>query len=597
MSQRVFCRRLIVFLAFIVIALPAAGQGMTTYVEASDGTLLATDVYLPLFSQEPWPAVLIRTPYDKDTLWEAGLALSLLDYAVVIQDTRGRFASEGEDSVFRNDADDGRVTVGWVAEQSWCNGRIGGFGGSAFAITEYLMAPDAGPALTSIFAVVATPDLYHHAFVQGGAVRESLAYNWLADQGSLDIYEEILDHRLKTEWWDPVEVLDHTDRVTTSGFHAGGWYDIFGQGTLTAFAEFQNRGGPGARGRQYLLMGPWTHGSLGSRDVGEIRYPANASVDPIDLIQSWLDHTLRGDNNEVADWPPALVYMMGAVGEPGAPGNVWVELDAWPPPSTTRSLYLTADSELAAEPAVGALELTSDPSDPVPTLGGANLFPSLEVDGRAMGDGPYDQRSIEVRDDVLTFTSEALDEPLAVMGRVSCSLWVRPDTTDFDLTVRLTDVYPDGASMLVLDGIQRARMRCGDDHECLAVPGEPIEIIVDLWSTAIVFNAGHRIRISVSGTNAPRFEINPNNGGAFDGDDPPVVAHPELLFGPDHPSRLVLPVVSTQRRATGRVGSSTNPFRIWGTADDRIGSGILRNWEWSPAAWRHQHLPQITVLR
>ena len=113
----------------------------------------------------------------------------------------------------------------------------------------------------------------------------------------------------------------------------------------------------------------------------------------------------------------------------------------------------------------------------------------------------------------------------------------------------------------------------------------------------MVFNAGHRIRISVSGTNAPRFEINPNNGGAFDGDDPPVVAHPELLFGPDHPSRLVLPVVSTQRRATGRVGSSTNPFRTRGAPDDIVGAGILQIWQQSKATRRHQHLPPIPVVR
>ncbi len=186
-----------------------------------------------------------------------------------------------------------------------------------------------------------------------------------------------------------------------------------------------------------------------------------------------------------------------------------------------------------------------------------------------MGEGPHDQRAIEARDDVITFTTEVLDRPLPVMGRLRCTLWVRPDTPDLDLAVRLTDVYPDGRSMLVADGIQRARMRCGDDVECLATPGEPIELTVDLWSTALVFNAGHRIRISVSGTNAPRFEVNPNHGGDLNGDDPPVIAAPELLMGAEHPSRVVLPVVESLRRPSGRIGLPDQPRPLGAAAEVR----------------------------
>jgi putative CocE/NonD family hydrolase len=197
--------------------------------------------------------------------------------------------------------------------------------------------------------------------------------------------------------------------------------------------------------------------------------------------------------------------------------------------------------------------LVSDPSDPVPTLGGANLHPSLIVDGREMGDGPQDQRSIEARSDVLTFTTETLVQPVTVMGPVRAKVWLVPDTPDLDLAVRLTDVYPDGRSMLVLDGIQRARMRCGDEAECMLIPGEPVELTVELWSTALVFNAGHRIRISVSGSNSPRFEVNPNDGLDLNLETPGQVAQPRLLFGVDHPSRLELPVLPLVRRVGGRV--------------------------------------------
>jgi predicted acyl esterase len=531
--------------------LPA--QTFEISIPAADGTLLATDVYLP-FGSPPWPVILTRTPYGKDGVREVCLGFTLVQYACVAQDTRGRFDSGGEDTVFWDDAEDGRVTVEWVAGQPWCDGRIGLLGGSAAGITQYLAAPGADPALRSIASAVATPDLYHHAFLQGGAIREELVVNWLAGQGSSAFYEEIRQHRLKDAWWDPVEVLAHAGSVHAAGLHVGGWYDIFGQGTLDAFSAFQERGGSGATVRQYLVMGPWTHNDLFSRQAGALTYPANAALDVVDLLLTWYEATLRDDPSAIDDWPLVQAYVMGAVGEAGAPGNLWVGFDRWPPRASIRELFLTADGELGAvAPVAGDLELVSDPEHPVPTLGGANMFPDLIVDGRPMGDGPQDQRSIEARDDVAVFTTEPLADQLPVVGPVRCVLWLVPDTADLDLAVRLTDVYPDGRSMLVLDGVQRARMRCGDDRECLLTPGVPVEITVELWSTAIVFNAGHRIRIAVSGSNWPRFELNPNDGGDLNIPTSPVVAHPVLRFGPAYPSRLELPVLTVLRRAAGRL--------------------------------------------
>jgi len=548
----------LVGVAVAVAALAAAApelpaQSFEIMVPAADGTLLATDVYLP-FGGGPWPVILTRTPYGKDGVREVCLGLTLVQYACVAQDTRGRFDSGGEDTVFRDDAGDGRATVEWVAGQPWCDGRIGMFGGSAAGIPQYLAAPGADSALFSIAPAVATPDLYHHAFLQGGAIREELVVNWLAGQGSSAFYEEVRQHRLKDAWWDPVEVLAHAGSVHAAGLHVGGWYDIFGQGTLDGFSAFQERGGSGAAGRQYLVMGPWTHNDLFSRQAGALTYPADAALDVIDLLLAWYEATLGDDPSAIDDWPVVRAYVMGAVGEPGAPGNLWVGLDRWPPRAAARELYLTADGGLdVAAPAGGELELVSDPEHPVPTLGGANMFPDLIVDGRPMADGPQDQRSIEARDDVAVFTTEPLEAPLPVVGAVRCVLWLVPDTPDLDLAVRLTDVYPDGRSMLVLDGVQRARMRCGDDRECLLTPGVPVEVTVELWSTAIVFNASHRIRIAVSGTNWPRFEVNPNDGGDLNIPASPVVARPVLRFGPAHRSRLELPVLSPLRRPAGRL--------------------------------------------
>ncbi len=522
---------------------PVSAQSFTVDVPADDGTPLATDVYLPLLGSS-WPVVLVRTPYGKGGVRELCLALNLAGYACVAQDTRGRFDSGGEDTVFRDDGSDGRATLRWLAAQDWCDGKVGTWGGSALGITQYLMAPGAPGVLRCMVPVVATPDLYHHTMFQGGALRESLVVNWLEGQGSLGFLDQALAHRLFSPWWDPVVVLDRSDRVEVPALHMGGWYDIFGQGTLDAFEAWEAAGGDGARGRQYLVMGPWTHGGFGGRQAGELTYPSNAGLDLVGLMLDWYDRWLKDDGEALDGWPRVLVYLMGAVGEEGVPGNQWVGLDAWPPPHQVVPFHLAADGGLSRAPAApGGVVVLADPEHPVPTLGGANLFPGLEVEGRPMGAGPYDQRPVEARDDVAVFSTAPLTRPLAVAGRVTVRVWIQADCPDVDVAVRLSDVYPDGRSMLVLDGIARARFRCGDDRECFLTPGAAAELQVDLWSTAIVFAPGHRIRISVSGSNAPRFEVNTNDGGDPADGGPGQVARLAILTGPEHPSALMLPVV------------------------------------------------------
>lgn len=526
-------------------ALPAAAQSFGTAVPAPDGTLLATDVYLPL-SPPPAPVVLIRTPYGKQGLRDTCTALTLLGYACVAQDVRGRYGSQGQNSVFRDDGPDGRATLDWIASQPWCNGRIGTLGGSALGITQLALAPFARQELACIMPVVATMDFYHHAAYQGGALREELLHTWLAGQNALEFYDLVRQHRLWDDWWQAVALLPHLGDVHVPGLHVGGWFDIFAQGTLDAFMALQRRGGEGAQGRQFLVIGPWTHGTVGTRRAGELTYPANAVLDLPGLIRDWLDHWLKGRDRGVEGWAPVRIYLMGEVGEAAAPGNVWLDLPDWPPAFPVTTLFLAAHGSLAEEAGAPAtVPLPIDPADPVPTLGGANLFPDLLVAGRPQGAGPMDQRPVEGRSDVLVFSTPPLAAPLTVIGRVVAHIWLLPDTPDLDLAVRLTDVYPDGRSMLVTDGIQRARKRCGDDQECLLTPGEPAELVVDVGSTALVVNAGHRLRLVVSGSNWPRFEVNPCHGGDLSGNEPPRPARPLLLCGRPYPSRLELPVPPT----------------------------------------------------
>jgi putative CocE/NonD family hydrolase len=248
---------------------------------------------------------------------------------------------------------------------------------------------------------------------------------------------------------------------------------------------------------------------------------------------AWLDHWLK-QPGPIDEWPAAHVYLMGACEEPGAPGCHWVDLENWPPSDHwPKSFYLAVDGTLSTTvPQAGELELAIDPLAPVPTRGGANAL---------IATGPYDQQSLESRVDVLVFSTEVLTQPVEVMGRVTARIWIRPDTPDLDLSVRLTDVYPDGRSMLIIDGIQRARMRIADDEEHFMTPGEVYEIEVDLWSTAMVFNEGHRIRVAIAGTNWDRFEINSNDGGDLNNPNY-IPANPEILFGPQYPTAILLPI-------------------------------------------------------
>jgi len=569
----VIWRRLhwVLFAAFVLLASSSAAQSFTTTVPAPDGTPLATDVYLPLFGSS-WPVLLVRTPYGRSGVHETCLAATILGYACVAQDTRGRYESGGEDTVFRDDGPDGRATLDWLAGQGFCNGKVGTLGGSALGITQYMMAPGASEILKCQIPVFATPDLYHDAIFQGGVFRQSLVTNWLRGQGSTGYIPVLLDHRLWSSWWADATPLLRPQEVHVPTLHVAGWYDIFLQGNLDAFTAWQERGGEGAAGWQNLVVGPWTHGyDPGNTTAGQLRYPANSELDPLGLTLDYLEHWLKGRENGVDRWPAVRIYLMGAIGEQGAPGNVWLDLERWPPVLPRRRFYLGADGGLARTlPEEGSVELLADPADPVPTLGGANLFPNLEVDGRPMGSGPWDQRPVETRPGVLSFTTPVLPAPVTVVGRLRAHLWILPDTPDLDLSVRLTDVYPDGRSMLVTDGVARARFRCGDDSECFLTPGVPTAIDVDLWSTAIAFNAGHRIRLDIAGSNWPRFELNPNDGGSLD--EPAEegrVARPKILTGGTYPSQLDLPVVSV-RRAPARPDERVTPVASLPTAEEGL---------------------------
>ncbi len=339
-----------------------------------------------------------------------------------------------------------------------------------------MMAPGAPASLKAQFIVVAFDDMYSQGSYEGGVWRTSLIEPWIKatglDRKNIDIP---IQHPRYDAFWAEVDARSRADRVNAPAIFLGGWYDIFEQGTLDSFVTIHNHGGPLARGKCRLVMGPFGHGPFLA-----LKYPKNSQQFPkAGDADRFFDHYLKGIANGVEQDRPVHYYVMGDPTDPHAPGNVWRAADNWPPPSRATPYYFHQDGRLNPDHPAAADKARSykyDPEKPVPTLGGQTLFG---------GTGPADLRTIESRPDVLVFTADVLKRAAGRSGRAASgpSLAISSDCPDTDFAVLLADVYPDGRSMLVTDGILRARFRKSFEKEEFLKPGETSELTVDLWST------------------------------------------------------------------------------------------------------------------
>lgn len=512
----------------------------TVMLAMSDGVRLATDIYRPSGSG-PFPVVLTRTPYGRRKVQGTAEASTRAGYVLVAQDMRGRFDSEGENLPFSacgwGEHRDGAETVAWLRKQPWCNGKIGTVGGSAGGITQNLLAGAAPEGLTAQHISVAAASMYHHASYVGGALRFAQVDTWTRnnqfDAKALKIIE---DHPTYDDYWRGLDSTLKFAEMTAPAMHVGGWFDTFAQGTIDSFVGRQHHGADGARGKQKLVMGPWTHGVGRNEKDAELVFP-DAQF-PKDYQSSrWLEYHLKGVDNGIMDLPAVAYYVLGDAQDPKAPGNEWRHADDWPVPSTPTPFYLQPNGRLDSDKQSGKTEpvqYTFDPADPCPTRGGNNL---------TIARGPRNQNPIESRPDVVLFTSEPLAEPLEVTGRVTARIFVASSAVDTDLSVRLCDVYPDGKSYNIAEGMLRLRYRKSFEKPELLTPGQPVEVSVDCWSTSIVFNRGHRIRATVTSSNYPRFDVNPGTGKPLKPGEPTVKQTNRIYCDAEHPSRIVLPVV------------------------------------------------------
>ncbi|MFF7534999.1 CocE/NonD family hydrolase [Streptomyces bobili] len=543
--------------------------------EMRDGTVLRADVYRP-GGTGPWPALLARLPYGKQTPMMGvvldPLAAARRGFMVVIQDTRGRFASEGEWEPWTYEGSDGYDTVRWAAALPGSNGSVGMIGGSYFGNTQWMAALSKPPELKAIAPMITWSDPEDGLWTRGGAIELGITAPWTLLQGADTLmrrhrtdldglvsgvtglvrdldglarggYGELPAGRFpafarhdlpelgyersrrEPEWARSCTVAGRHDEVDLPTFQLGGWYDIFTQGTLDNFIAMRRAGRSAT-----LIMGPWTHTNW-QHVVGDVDFGFAAHSEFMgmrgrvhDLQFDWFARTLGEGAALEPDTGTVLLFVMGT--------DQWREETEWPlSRAVDTDFHLRADGRLTPEPtsvAEQADQFTYDPMDPVPTTGGALL---MTDDFRP---GPLDQAAVEAREDVLVFTSEPLAEDLEVTGRVRAVLFAATDGPSTDWVARLCDVDENGVSLNVTDGIVRVRG---------ATPGEAAEHVVDLWSTSIVFKAGHRIRVQITSSNFPRWDRNLNTGEPEESATTARTARQQVFHDPARPSRIILPVV------------------------------------------------------
>ena len=522
---------------WILATSPVSAADSTFFVPMTDGALLRTDVWFPTDGGDSWPVMIERTPYGaggSEVVWWTSRG-----YVAVAQDLRGTYQSQGEFGFFQDDGwgpvnQDGLDTVGWLLDRSWCDGNIATMGNSARGITQNLLAGALPPGVKCMHVDAAASDLYEHLVFPGGVFRRADILGWLIENGFEDEIDKIASHPTKDEYWDWVDVTARSSLIDIPTYQIGGWYDVMAAGNVELFSALQYGGAVGALGNQKLIVGPWDHN-------GDIHnYPAGALSVAEGLVGTsveWHDHWAKALPTGIMDLPPIAYYLMGDR-DTGPPGNEWRTTWAWPPAAVSTAYYFHADgtlSETVPVSGAAALSFAFDPLDPVPTVGGANL---------TLASGPLDQTPVESRSDVLLFTTPVLTEAVEVVGPIRVVLQASTDRLDTDFTAKLCDVYPDGRSLMVTDGILQTRYRISFAQVELVVPGQTYRLEIDLCGTALLFEEGHRIRVAISSSNYPRFEVNPNTGDPFWQNDTTLVATNSIHVDAIHPSHIVLPVTS-----------------------------------------------------
>ena len=540
-------------------------------VRMRDDVRLATTVYLPP-TEGPHPAVLVRTAYNRAGFYDPFFPRHGM--VLVVQDCRGRYESEGLFTPFLREAEDGYDTIEWLGRQPWCNGKVGMYGDSYLAATQFYTAPLGSPFLRALNPRFMAGDLWKRAYYCDGAFSLALTWSWLSFEtasrvshasamplldvpqvlralpiltldertgaGRVPYYRDYVRRSHYDEGWRALSIRERYHQFGVPVLLTGGWYDNYAAETVANYLGLRRHAPtPELRDSHRMLIGPWTHGIPSDSTLGEIDFGPQA-LGENNATHRWLDCILHDRSPSDFQSAPIRYFVMGL--------NEWHDAHQWPPEGTrTVRYHLREEGGLAAEaPSAGEVpdRYLYDPADPVPTLGGNHSVgpynPGLY---EFVKPGPYDQRPVEERPDVLTYTSDILEEDIEVTGPVSLKLYASSSALDTDWVGRLTDVYPDGRSINITEGVLRARFR--DDVwgvPRLMQPHAVYAFTIDLQVTSNLFKAGHRIRVDVTSSNFPLWDRNLNTGRHPGTDTGMVEAEQTIYHDSERPSHIVLPV-------------------------------------------------------
>ncbi len=559
---------------------PSETKLIDVAVPMRDGVILRADVWLPKVAG-PFHTLVYRTPYGKQfaakewTIFDKAVAQS---YAIVIQDVRGRYASDGEFVPYQNEGKDGYDTIEWAAKQSWSDGNVGTFGLSYPGAVQWLAAVETPPHLKAMVPAMTfstprnffysggvfdgswlewtwmniAPDARKRKNLPGPTSYKEARASWKAEHERIEgflplrdlpdlketspFYYQWLAHPPADPWWDWAELQNKYDRVHCAVLNFSGWHDeAYGpDGATTNFNGLlaARKAEPNPRTR--TVIGPWTHGGQDERKSGERDFGPTAPLDYDGLILRWMDHYLRGVDNGIEHEAPVRLFVMGA--------NTWRDEQSWPlQRAKIESFYFAADSQsprvgrLLQKPPdskSGASELKSDPAHPVSDSYGSY--------------GAHDYRALVGRDDVLTFDSAPLLADTEVTGPINLEIFVSADVSDFDLWGRLLDVAPDGTAFNLMSpglDVLRASYRNESIQSELLTPGKIYKLELNRLLTSNSFLKGHKIRVQISGAFYPHFSRNLQTGKSEIVSSQTQVGHLKIYHDAEHQSRVSLPVI------------------------------------------------------
>jgi putative CocE/NonD family hydrolase len=545
-------------------------------VKMRDGVSLVADIYRPK-AEAKLPVLLTRTPYNRRDP-ATGMYLASHGYVVILQDTRGRFDSEGEFYPFRDEAKDGYDTIEWAASLPYADGRVGMFGGSYVGATQMLAASSKPPHLVGIFPYVTSMEYYEGWTYEGGALMQWFASSWSSGltedtvrrqtaalnrsrqwveqlppedyrlfnvptaAGVAPYFRDWVEHETNDEYWRRIKVSDFYGEMNIKALHAGGWHDIFSGGSIRNFIRLQKEAPTKeAREGQRLLMGPWAHAATSPEGkIGDVTFGSQAVLNMNDTIVKWYDFVMKAKQNEFATNEPVKIFVMG--------DNVWRGEKEFPLARTRYTkYYLHASKGAKSVDGDGVISTVApkaekpdtyeyDPASPVRTIGGRLCCGGLPP-------GPFDQSSNESRTDVLVYSTPPLERDVEVTGFITAELYAATSAADTDFTAMIVDVDPKDYARYLGDGIIRARFRNSTEKAEPIEPGKIHKYTIDLWATSNVFKAGHRIRVYVSSSNFPRFNRNLNTGEKTFGGTRMMKAQQTIYHDAEHPSAVLLPVI------------------------------------------------------